>query len=109
MRDIELRVIARLQELENKKTQLELDGSFDLRIQLGQFHGIEIDEWSASISGQMSCAISATAMKLFGAVYRSRLTMVLRLFQHAHISYAWYPFSFNFASYRQGPGNHSAR
>jgi hypothetical protein len=50
MRDIELRVIARLQELENKKTQLELDGSFDLRIQLGQFHGIEIDEWSASIA-----------------------------------------------------------
>ncbi len=50
MRDIELRIIARLQELENKKTQLELDGSFDLRIQLGQFHGIEIDEWSASIA-----------------------------------------------------------
>jgi hypothetical protein len=50
MRDIELRIIARLQELENKKTQLELDGSFDLRIQLSQFHGIEIDEWSASIA-----------------------------------------------------------
>lgn len=50
MRDIELRIIARLQELENKKTQLELDGSFDLRIQLNQFHGIEIDEWSASIA-----------------------------------------------------------
>jgi len=50
LRDIELRIIARLQELENKKTQLELDGSFDLRVQLSQFHGIEIDEWSASIA-----------------------------------------------------------
>jgi N-6 DNA Methylase len=50
MRDIELRIIARLQELENKKTQLELDGSFGLKVQLSQFHGIEIDEWSASIA-----------------------------------------------------------
>lgn len=50
MRDIELRLIARLQELENKRTQLELDGSFGLQVHLGQFHGIEIDEWSASIA-----------------------------------------------------------
>ena len=50
MRDIELRIIARLQELENRKTQLELDGSFGLQVHLGQFHGIEIDEWSASIA-----------------------------------------------------------
>lgn len=50
LRDIELRIIARLQELKNKKTELELDGSYDLRIKLSQFHGIEIDEWSASIA-----------------------------------------------------------
>lgn len=50
MRDIELRIIARLQELENKRTQLQLDGSFGLQVHLGQFHGIEIDEWSASIA-----------------------------------------------------------
>lgn len=50
MRDIELRIIARLQELDNKRTQLQLDGSFGLQVHLGQFHGIEIDEWSASIA-----------------------------------------------------------
>ncbi len=50
MRDIELRIIARLQELDNNRTQLQLDGSLGLQVQLGQFHGIEIDEWSASIA-----------------------------------------------------------
>ncbi len=50
MRDIELRIIARLQELDNKRTQLQLDGSLGLQVHLGQFHGIEIDEWSASIA-----------------------------------------------------------
>jgi hypothetical protein len=50
MRDIELRVIARLQELDSKGSQLQLDGSLGLQVYLGQFHGIEIDEWSASIA-----------------------------------------------------------
>ncbi len=50
MRDIELRIIARLQELDNSRTQLQLDGSLGLQVHLGQFHGIEIDEWSASIA-----------------------------------------------------------
>ena len=50
MRDIELRIIARLQELGGGKVQLELDGSSSLQVHLGQFHGIEIDEWSASIA-----------------------------------------------------------
>jgi hypothetical protein len=50
MRDIELRIIARLQDLDNKRTQLQLDGSLGLQVHLGQFHGIEIDEWSASIA-----------------------------------------------------------
>lgn len=50
MRDVELRIIARLQELDNKRTQLQLDGSLGLQVHLGQFHGIEIDEWSASIA-----------------------------------------------------------
>jgi hypothetical protein len=50
MRDIELRIIARLQELGGGKVQLELYGSSSLQVHLGQFHGIEIDEWSASIA-----------------------------------------------------------
>lgn len=50
LRDIELRVTARIQELENKANNLQLDGTFGLQVHLGQFHGIEIDEWSASIA-----------------------------------------------------------
>ncbi|CAN2241445.1 DNA methylase, adenine-specific [actinobacterium SCGC AAA044-D11] len=50
LRDIELRIIARIQELDNNRTQLQLDGSLGLQVHLGQFHGIEIDEWSASIA-----------------------------------------------------------
>jgi len=50
MRDIELRIVARLQDLGNNGTQLQLDGSLGLQVHLGQFHGIEIDEWSASIA-----------------------------------------------------------
>jgi len=50
MRDIELRIIARLQEITGKSQQFQLDGSFGLQVHLGQFHGIEIDEWSASIA-----------------------------------------------------------
>lgn len=50
MRAIELRVIARLQELEGKQGQFQLDGTWGLKIHLGQFHGVEIDEWSSSIA-----------------------------------------------------------
>jgi hypothetical protein len=50
MRDVELRLVARLQEIENKVLQFSTDGTHGLKIQLGQFHGIEIDEWSASIA-----------------------------------------------------------
>lgn len=50
MREIELRLIARLQTLGNKRHQLSTDGTYGLKIRLGQFHGIEIDEWSASIA-----------------------------------------------------------
>jgi hypothetical protein len=49
MRALELRVLARLQELEGT-SQLQLDATWGQRIGLHQFHGIEIDEWSASIA-----------------------------------------------------------
>lgn len=50
MRELELKLIARIQDIEGKGQQYQLDGTFGLRIHLGQFHGIEIDEWSASIA-----------------------------------------------------------
>jgi hypothetical protein len=50
MRELELKLIARIQDIEGKGQQYQLDGTFGLKIHLGQFHGIEIDEWSASIA-----------------------------------------------------------
>lgn len=50
MRDIELRCIARLQELEGTQGELQLEGTIGLSVHLAQFTGIEIDEWSASIA-----------------------------------------------------------
>ena len=49
MRALELRVMARLQELDGT-SQLQLDATWGQRVGLHQFHGIEIDEWSASIA-----------------------------------------------------------
>jgi hypothetical protein len=50
MRSLELRMIARQQELEGKPWQPMLDGSWGVQVHLGQFHGIEIDEWSSAIA-----------------------------------------------------------
>jgi hypothetical protein len=50
MRSLELRIIARKQELDGKAWQPALDGTWGLRVHLGQFHGIEIDEWSSAIA-----------------------------------------------------------
>lgn len=50
MRSLELRIIARQQELDGKPWQPMLDGTWGLQVHLGQFHGIEIDEWSSAIA-----------------------------------------------------------
>ena len=50
LREIELRLVARLQELEGKQGDVFLDGRMGLSISLDQFHGIEINEWSAQIA-----------------------------------------------------------
>ncbi len=50
LRELELKLIARLRDLEGKDTQLALDGSIGLQIHLGQFHAIEYDEWSSQIA-----------------------------------------------------------
>lgn len=50
LREIELKIIARLQELQGSEGQLQIDGSLGLKVHLAQFHGIEIDDWSSSIA-----------------------------------------------------------
>ncbi|MEG3034221.1 MAG: DNA methyltransferase [Aurantimicrobium sp.] len=50
LREIELKILARLHELENTFGQLQLDGSFGLQVRLSQFHAIEYEEWSSQIA-----------------------------------------------------------
>jgi hypothetical protein len=50
LRGLELRILARIQELEGTG-QMALDVSLSQKINLSQFHGIEIDEWSSAIAG----------------------------------------------------------
>jgi hypothetical protein len=50
LRALELRILARIQELEGTG-QMALDVSLAQKINLSQFHGIEIDEWSSAIAG----------------------------------------------------------
>ncbi len=50
LRELELKLVARLRELEGKDTQVQIDGSIGLQVHLGQFHAIEYDEWSSQIA-----------------------------------------------------------
>jgi hypothetical protein len=50
LREIELKILARLQELEGTQGQVQLDGTMGLQVHLGQFHAIEYEEWSSQIA-----------------------------------------------------------
>ena len=50
LREIELKILARLQELEGTQGQVQLDGTLGLQVHLGQFHAIEYEEWSSQIA-----------------------------------------------------------
>jgi hypothetical protein len=50
LRDIELKIVARLQELEGTQGQVGLDGTIGLQVRLSQFRGIEYEEWSSQIA-----------------------------------------------------------
>lgn len=50
LRALELRILARINELEGTG-QMAIDVSLLQKVNLSQFHGIEIDEWSAAIAG----------------------------------------------------------
>lgn len=50
LRELELKIIVRLQELAGGATKLSMDGSFGLRVHLAQFSGIEYGEWSSQIA-----------------------------------------------------------
>jgi hypothetical protein len=50
LRELELKIIVRLRELEGRDTEIQIDGSMGLQVHLGQFHAIEYDEWSSQIA-----------------------------------------------------------
>lgn len=50
LRALELRIHGRLQELDPARAQLSLDAESRVHVKLSQFHGIEIEEWPATIA-----------------------------------------------------------
>ena len=50
LRQLELELIVRLNNLEGKQDSMQLDGSMGLSITLNQFYGIEIEEWPAQVA-----------------------------------------------------------
>ena len=50
LRELDLKLIARLQELEGTQAYVGLDGTWGVNIRLSQFHGIEYEEWSSEIA-----------------------------------------------------------
>jgi len=50
LRQLELELIVRLNNLEGVQDFIQLDGSMGLSITLNQFHGIEIEEWPAQVA-----------------------------------------------------------
>lgn len=50
LRQLELELIVRLNNLEGGQDSMQLDGSMGLSIALNQFYGIEIEEWPAQVA-----------------------------------------------------------
>jgi hypothetical protein len=50
LRQLELELIVRLNNLEGVQDSMQLDGSMGLSISLNQFYGIEIEEWPAQVA-----------------------------------------------------------
>ena len=65
LREIELKLIARLQFLEGKQSYVGLDGTWGLKIHLNNFYGVEIEEWSSQIA----------SVAMFIAEHQSNLAM----------------------------------
>jgi hypothetical protein len=50
LRQLELELIVRLNNLEGNQDSLQLDGSMGLSVTLDQFYGIEVEEWPAQVA-----------------------------------------------------------
>jgi hypothetical protein len=86
LRDLELKAIARIKELDGTSGKLILDGTWALSVKLSQFHGIEYEEWSSQIA----------TVAMFLADHQANITMeqitgaapdLLPLRESAHITH----------------------
>ena len=50
LRQLELELIVRLNNLEGSQDSMQLDGSMGLSVNLSQFYGVEIEEWPAQVA-----------------------------------------------------------
>ena len=50
LRQLELELIVRLNNLEGSQNSIQIDGSMGLSVTLNQFYGIEIEEWPAQVA-----------------------------------------------------------
>ena len=50
LRQLELELIVRLNNLEGNQDSIQIDGSMGLSVTLNQFYGIEIEEWPAQVA-----------------------------------------------------------
>lgn len=71
MRQIELDLLVRIRELAGMQDYLTLDGTFDLKVSLSQFYGIELNWWPAKIA--------ETAMFLVDHQANQRMALALGL------------------------------
>lgn len=50
LRDLEIQIIARVKQLDGTYGQLQILGDLDLKVRPQNYHGIEIDEWPATLA-----------------------------------------------------------
>jgi hypothetical protein len=50
LRQLELELIVRINNLEGSQDSMQLDGSMGLSVNLSQFYGVEIEEWPAQVA-----------------------------------------------------------
>jgi len=86
LRELELKLLARLQDLEGEQAFVKLDGSWGVTIHLSQFHGIEYKEWSSQIA-RVAMFLAEHQANLAQAEILGSSPALLPLSDTAHIQY----------------------
>ncbi|WP_370190317.1 DNA methyltransferase [Aeromicrobium sp.] len=94
MRKIELELLVRLRTLEGIDAHLTLDGTWDLKVSLDQFHGIEINWWPAKIAETAMFLVDHQAnrdmaLALGQAPDRLPITITAHIHHHDALAVDW--------------------